>query len=640
MTGEEKTGEIDKDSEQKNTEVLNEYSTAEKIVSGLLNEIKSDYSDTFEDSTEKKDTSEDKNIEKNDFEDVAEYNGDIGDEQQESEEKSSKFESEPQKSANISENNCENSLFSSEMQADLSNDAVTTTLTENIKEEAVIDENEEGFEVLSSEEHKEEQGRESSEYETKQDMLVLTDNKDEINVVNKLDDDSKASTNENSERDDTKEYEKSNENEGDVCLSPLKPAGEMESALIERSSLEQSTAGGDLPNTNDTIEGFTVKDGKTSQEFAEIQSNEFIQSQNQFESDTNSATQFTLASSSRKLSLGRREQSEHNMYEQELEGILDMVINKFVAPPTSLRVPIKQYINRKRVRAVLKGDYVEAELMDRANKALVLSLQQEKLKAHQDNSLDILYSRYQKLQADKQNMEEYWNNRIATFIEQDNQRLEELKRKHEEELEEFNAKWRDPLFLRQFNKPSTQLLQLREMEKARAVSRLYDKAREMKAIADKLQKEETVAAQRKINQQMVMDRDKLAQKHEKELIRHKEHQDKNILTLNKEKENNLKHIINAIQQLKAKRGLIVQNRPSTASIKKIYALADGSPFSPRTQKQYTNYRAEKKRTRLDVKPADENALKTARKNNLTIKRQVRVIRNTAKAKASSGLNKK
>jgi len=308
-----------------------------------------------------------------------------------------------------------------------------------------------------------------------------------------------------------------------------------------------------------------------------------------------------------------------DLTDKQLEDMLDQVVNRFVCPPVHYRNPLKKLINRKRVSAIVSGDYETAEQQEKAINALnyVLNMEQERL--HEDNRMDILYDRYQQLQLEHQKLNEAWDAKIETFMAADTKRLDELKQKHLMELEEFNLKWRDPVFLRHYNKPSAKLLQLREMEKARAVSRLYSKAKEMKYVADKVQKEETTMAQQKIAAQMQFEKKRLVEKHDKELKRHEEHRILAVQNMNVEREQSMRHILSAMQQIKAKKGNI-STKVATPTSPHETAENGESPLSPRTQKLYAHFRSEKRKTRLEVTPVDETLVTASVKSRTTITR--------------------
>lgn len=293
--------------------------------------------------------------------------------------------------------------------------------------------------------------------------------------------------------------------------------------------------------------------------------------------------------------------------DKELEEAMDDMINKFQAPPPHLRARIRQIISHRRVDAIVAGQYEQAELQDRYERALAISLQAEQDRANEDNRIDLLYARYVKLQEQLQDINQKYDDEIKACNDNSQHLLDQLKEKHAQELDEFTKKWNDEKFLLQFNKPSSKLLQLREMEKARALSRLYQKAKEIKIIADRLQNEETQAAQRRINAQMEFEKKKLLARQEKEIKSNEEHRAIVIQNKNLQRETETRPVQVAIAQIRAKKGtIVVAGKPSSQAVTRDFADADKSPLSPRTHEKLNNYRAVKPKPRLSVHGAVES----------------------------------
>ena len=308
--------------------------------------------------------------------------------------------------------------------------------------------------------------------------------------------------------------------------------------------------------------------------------------------------------------------------EKEIDEAILRCFNTFQAPPPEMREPIKQRLNARRVDAIIASKYDEAEEIDKYEKAFNYSLQLEADRNKEDNRIDILYGRYQNLQEKLQKEEEYWEQQANAFLEENDKYLEELKEKHKKELEEFSEKWRDPNYLRQFNKPSSKLLQLREMERARAVSRMYQQAKDIKIVADKLQQEETQRAQAKIARQMQIDKQKLLDRQKNDLVSNEQHKKKVLLDMKKEKEKTTKPIHAAISQMRAKKDTIpLTTKPRSAAFSAPQESI--TPISPRTHEKYLSFRTEKKKTRLDVHPVDEKTLKTPKSRGTTSKSTIR-----------------
>jgi uncharacterized membrane protein YqiK len=207
-----------------------------------------------------------------------------------------------------------------------------------------------------------------------------------------------------------------------------------------------------------------------------------------------------------------------------------------------------------------------------------------------------------------------WDHKKCEFLCGLEKQLETLRSEYSVEAELFVAKWKDPAFLRQFSKASTKLSELRDQEHAMGLARMYGQAKEVRAIADRLQREETQAAQARISAQMATERHKLCEKHEKAIQAIIAYRDRTLAAMEREREKELRPIQTALQQLKAKKTLPSQ-RPS--SLPALSSRRSGSVCgstarealcSARTAARYSQFRTEKRATVLDVGPADDATL--------------------------------
>ena len=226
-----------------------------------------------------------------------------------------------------------------------------------------------------------------------------------------------------------------------------------------------------------------------------------------------------------------------------------------------------------------------------------------------------LYSRWKSLQKQQQEINNRWNQKISEFKSSSEAQFSKLEETQNKEVEEFILKWKDPNFLRQFNKPSTRLLQIREQERAMAVSRMYQQAKEMKAIGDKIQSEETNASQIRMSSQMALERKRLSEKHEKEKHKLIVHRDTSLRNMELEKKKELRPVNTALSQIKLKK-VSTSTRPGTSQLPSLGHTTSRTPqmterdsvHSSPTQKKYSRFRSEKRTTLLEVTPLDEETL--------------------------------
>jgi hypothetical protein len=92
-----------------------------------------------------------------------------------------------------------------------------------------------------------------------------------------------------------------------------------------------------------------------------------------------------------------------------------------------------------------------------------------------------------------------------------------VRERHQTEREIFQREWGDPRALIEFSKPSTHLLQMRAIEHKMAMGNDFEGAANMKKLADRLQSQETKAAQTRAQKAMEAAADRLLRKQKLDL---------------------------------------------------------------------------------------------------------------------------
>lgn len=313
-----------------------------------------------------------------------------------------------------------------------------------------------------------------------------------------------------------------------------------------------------------------------------------------------------------KQSKSKKSEEPCNYTEEDLDEYIFAIVDKRSPPPRELRNPILQLLNRRRVQALVDGDYDYAEEQDNTIKAFNRVVQSQDNKSNENEQFEILFGRYQQLQKDYQEITEKWDEKINKYNEEEEQLYNELLKKQEEEKENYHTKWADPEKLRQFTKPSPKLNSMREQERAMAVARMYQQAKVMKQSADRLQKEETAAAQQRISKTMETEWNRMMERHEIERKKFVDHKNRNVAFLESEKQKELKPTLNALNQIKSKKGLLLSTKQSSATITK--SAQEIEAQSPRTHKKYSDFKAEKKKPKLDVQPVTDQQMQSTKKS--------------------------
>jgi hypothetical protein len=287
--------------------------------------------------------------------------------------------------------------------------------------------------------------------------------------------------------------------------------------------------------------------------------------------------------------------------ESELDEYIDVIEHRFVLPPPDARPAVIQLIERRRVTALVAGNYDQAGVQEKLRESYRISLQLEDEQLNEDHRVDALFQRWQLLKQQEQEITERWDMKIDSLIAEERQKLDDMNARHQKEQKDFAEHWKDPATLRAFTKASARLLQLREQERAMAISRMYAQAKEMKAFADKVQRDETAAAELRIEERMSATRRAMLKQQDFERATFETHRTSVVNTYLFEKNEELRPIVTAIAQIRLKRANSLSGQTSALATER---GAVGSQ-TPRTQQRYAAFKAEKKVAKLRVCSVDD-----------------------------------
>jgi hypothetical protein len=294
--------------------------------------------------------------------------------------------------------------------------------------------------------------------------------------------------------------------------------------------------------------------------------------------------------------------------ESQLDEFIDVMEHRFVLPPPDARVAVLQLIERRRVTALIEANYDQAGAQEKLRESFRISPQLEEEQLSEDHRVDALFQRWQSLRRQEQEISERWDSRIDRLIADEREKAEVTHARHQQEQNDFAERWKNPATLVAFTKASARLLQLREQERAMAVARLYAQAKEMKSFADQVQHDETVAAQLRIREQMDADKRTMLKRQEDERQAIETHRTALVNSYLIEKNEELRPIVTAIAQIRAKRPSANSGRVSALATER--NQRDVACATPRTQQRYAAFKAEKKVAKLKVKPVDEEQSKS------------------------------
>jgi hypothetical protein len=112
--------------------------------------------------------------------------------------------------------------------------------------------------------------------------------------------------------------------------------------------------------------------------------------------------------------------------------------------------------------------------------------------------------------------EQRWRREVEDFDAETEEKLEQLRKKHELEANEFELHWQEEETLRRYHKPSSRLIQMWRMEKFLARFEEYDNAEVIRAESRELTKREFGMGQAIANRDFHLGREQLRQRQQSE----------------------------------------------------------------------------------------------------------------------------
>ncbi|OHT07258.1 hypothetical protein TRFO_24673 [Tritrichomonas foetus] len=223
-----------------------------------------------------------------------------------------------------------------------------------------------------------------------------------------------------------------------------------------------------------------------------------------------------LSKSSRSQTANSKK-TEQIFSDQELTSAVDEMLQTKKAPPENMVHQMTDFINVNLRTSVNNRLYDDADKYERA-KAMLIQLTDPCSKYYQDKmKRETALQQYEYSKQRLAELTEEWDKTIANAEQMIVQKVNALKEVHEMEIEKFQTDWETPEFLAPFNKPSYQLLKLRDMEKRYGMAKNFQKAKETRAAAEKLEIIEVQQQREKAMQVMNGQFDQLLIRHKKEV---------------------------------------------------------------------------------------------------------------------------
>lgn len=179
---------------------------------------------------------------------------------------------------------------------------------------------------------------------------------------------------------------------------------------------------------------------------------------------------------------------------------------KNILPSYLMRDPLLEYARRISLQFIIDEDYDKAKENDKHVNNLIKLYKDDGYNSFYDNYLSIeswsnlktnLESRLEIAKNQQKENNRKFIERSLELKKDQEKKLFELDRLHEEERQKFIESCSSSSFLHRFSKPSSHLLQLRHLQKQLAIQHNFNEAKKIKIEADKLQLKETKEARLK-----------------------------------------------------------------------------------------------------------------------------------------------
>ena len=179
---------------------------------------------------------------------------------------------------------------------------------------------------------------------------------------------------------------------------------------------------------------------------------------------------------------------------------------KNILPSYLMRDPLLEYARRISLQFIIDEDYDKAKENDKHVNNLIKLYKDDGYNNFYDNYLSIenwsnlktnLESRLEVAKNQQKENNRKFIERSLELKKDQERKLFELDRLHEEERQKFIESCSSSSFLHRFSKPSSHLLQLRHLQKQLAIQHNFNEAKKIKIEADKLQLKETKEARLK-----------------------------------------------------------------------------------------------------------------------------------------------
>jgi hypothetical protein len=200
--------------------------------------------------------------------------------------------------------------------------------------------------------------------------------------------------------------------------------------------------------------------------------------------------------------------SENSEFQQMHAQLLQN--RDFSSHPTEKLEEFYTYLRQYSLQKALEQQYDDAQLARELSDSVLSAINDRIPPPEEGPNLANL------AEAEKNQFEGRWNRQLQEYDDESQLRREQLDVRQTEERQKFENLWMEEM-PRRYRKPSTQLLQLRKIEKSLAVSGSFEKAKKVHSDVEQLAQIEMTNAQAILIHDYEIAQKKLRQKQEQEM---------------------------------------------------------------------------------------------------------------------------
>jgi hypothetical protein len=415
---------------------------------------------------------------------------------------------------------------------------------------------------------------------------------------------------------------------GETAAAIVSEAGEVVGSAVEGEAVETSEggsedligeiAGGDMIGTTsaEIVTGVRDSDGG----MAETIANESIDSHDVLITSVDTTEQQEMTNEEPEEYVEDDDEIPSirlpRFSEEEMRPVLEKLVKSKQLPPNEMVPSILDYARRQNVLALMAEDYDQAARIDTAIDVILQHIRRAGIESECERMAMTLQQRLEEAIVQRRQIQEDYAQRIADFKVRQEQRMESLKQQHESERQGFERQWSRPGAILTFSKPSSSLLQVRQIQKSLAISHRFDQAKELKREGDQMQRVESAVAGGRATDAMKIAYAQLLEKEEKELLCLQQNGERKLAVLEDDRDRKLSANHNLKAQLEAKKVRPMQPQRPVVTVPQVGAKRPARPrvsgiISVRTMVKYVAYKKANQLEKLEVTIGDVSAITKA-----------------------------